>query len=70
MTKIEFLKEQLGDINYKIIRVLEGEYAQHGLEESLREWTMTRLRGYFFMKSELDNKLQYEIEEGQYEIER
>lgn len=28
---------------------------------------MNKLRGYFFMKNELENDLQYEIEEGQYE---
>lgn len=69
MTKIEFLEEQISNIERKIIKELEGEYAEKGLERSLADWTMNKLRGYFFMKSELEDELEYEVEEGQYKGE-
>lgn len=69
MTKIEFLEEQISNIERKIIKELEGEYNEKGLEKSLADWTMNKLRGYFFMKSELEDELEYEVEEGQYKGE-
>lgn len=36
-TKIDFLEEQISNIERKIIKELEGEYAEKGLEKSLAD---------------------------------
>jgi len=37
MTRIEFLQKQIEDVERKVIKELEGEYAQTGLEKEISE---------------------------------
>lgn len=62
MNRIDFLEQEINNVDMKIIELLQKEYANTGLEQTISDYRMNRLRGYMFMKDQLDEELRNEVE--------
>lgn len=62
ISKIEFLEEEIRNIEYEVTELIQCEYNSTGLDKPISEYKMGRLRGYMFMKDRLENELRDEVD--------